>query len=197
MDVLSLDESLSSVYFYLPIVTYKVEEIVDGAWNASMTVDGTENNLFEPDLTLTRGMLVTVLYRLTGEPAVNKSIPFADVEADSYYADAVIWAQQNGIVSGINETEFASDEDIIREQIAVILYRYTKAMEYDVSVGENTNILSYTDFDEISEYAVEAMQYAVDSSLIKGKSESTLNPADNATRAEIAAILQRFVEGNK
>ena len=124
-------------------------------------------------------------------------MPFDDVVADSYYANAVIWAEQNEIVKGISETEFAPDMNITREQIAAIMFRYAKYKGYDVTVGENTNILSYTDFEEISEYAIEAMQYAVDSGLMKGKTETTLNPKDNATRAEIAAILQRFIEANK
>lgn len=157
-------------------------------------MNGISEDEFAPDGTLTRAMLVTILYRAAGQPAVNKGIPFGDVVADSYYADAVNWAQQNGIVSGITENEFAPDENITREQIATILYRFAKAMGYDVSVGEDTNILSYTDAEEISEYAVEAMCYAVGSGLLKGKTESTLNPGDNATRAELATIIQRFLK---
>lgn len=165
--------------------------------NENNLMGGTKDTEFAPNLTLTRGMLVTILYRMAGEPAVNKSIPFGDVSAESYYTNAVIWAQQNGIVSGINESEFAPEDNITREQIAVIIYRFAKDQGYDVSSFEDTNILSYTDFDEISEYAIEAMQYAVGSSLINGKTESTLNPKENATRAEIAAILQRFIQSNK
>lgn len=156
-------------------------------------MNGISEDEFAPDSTLTRAMLVTILYRAAGQPAVNKGIPFGDVASDSYYADAVNWAQQNGIVSGITENEFAPEENITREQIATILYRFAKAMGYDVSVGEDTNILSYTDAEEISEYAVEAMCYAVGSGLLKGKTESTLNPGDNATRAELATIIQRFL----
>ena len=157
-------------------------------------MNGTSPNEFSPNATLTRGMLVTVLYRAEGEPAVNRSIPFADVDADAYYADAVIWAQQNGIVNGVTENNFAPDENITREQIAAIMFRYAKYKGYDVSVGGDTNILSCTDAQNISEYAIPAMQYAVGSGLIKGKSDTTLNPLDNATRAEFAAILQRFIE---
>ncbi len=160
-------------------------------------MNGTTETTFAPNDHLTRAMLVTILYRAEGEPEVNNSIPFEDVTADSYYAKAVIWAQQNGIISGVSENEFAPDENITREQIAAIMYRYAQYKGYDVSVGENTNILSYDDFDSVSEYAISAMQYAVGSGLIKGKSESTLNPQDNATRAEIATILQRFIETNK
>ncbi len=78
-----------------------------------------------------------------------------------------------------------------------LMYRYAKLMEYDISIGENTNILSYTDFDEISEYAIEAVQYAVGSGIVEGKTEDTLKPKDNATRAETAAIIKRFIESNK
>ena len=158
---------------------------------------GTSETHFSPDVPLTRAMLVTVLYRLEGEPATNRSIPFADVDMGAYYANAVSWAKQNGIVNGVTETEFAPNDNITREQIAAIMHRYAQYKGYDVSVGENTNILSYDDFDSISEYAIPSMQWAVGSGLIKGKSESTLNPLDNATRAEIAAILHRFIKANK
>ncbi|GEM_PF-4438069 len=160
-------------------------------------MNGTTDTTFAPNDHLTRAMLVTILYRAAGEPEVNNSVPFEDVNADSYYTKAIIWAQQNGIVSGVSENEFAPDENITREQIATIMYRYAQYKGYDVSVGENTNILSYDDFDSVSEYAISAMQYAVGNGLIKGKSESTLNPQDNATRAEIATILQRFIVANK
>ena len=158
---------------------------------------GTTETTFEPDSAQTRAMMVTVLYRVEGEPAVNRSIPFADVDMGAYYANAVIWGQQNGIIKGYSETEFGPDDKITREQIAAIMHRYAQYKGYDVSVGENTNILSYDDFDSISEYAIPSMQWAVGSGLMKGKSASTLNPLDNATRAEIAAILHRFIEANK
>ena len=160
-------------------------------------MNGTTATTFAPNEPLTRGMLVAILYRAEGEPAVNKSIPFSDVDANAYYSNAVVWAQQNGIVNGVTENEFAPENNITREQIAAIMFRFAKYKGYDVSVGENTNILSYTDAESISEYAISAMQYAVGSGLMKGKTESTINPKDNATRAEIAAILQRFLEANK
>ena len=160
-------------------------------------MNGVSESEFAPDTTLTRAMLVTVLYRNEGEPATNKSIPFADVDMGAYYGDAVSWAKQNGIVNGVSETEFAPNDNITREQIAAIMHRYAQYKGYDVSIGEKTNILSYNDYDSISEYAVASMQYAVGSGLMKGKSTSTLNPLDNATRAEIATILQRFIENKK
>ncbi len=160
-------------------------------------MNGVGNDKFAPNDTLTRAMLVTVLYRNAGEPATNRSIPFADVDMGAYYANAVSWAKQNGIVNGVTENEFAPDANITREQISAIMFRYAQYKGYDVSVGENTNILSYTDAESVSEYAVASMQYVVGGGLIKGKTTTTLNPKDNATRAEIAAILQRFIEANK
>ncbi len=158
---------------------------------------GVSENLFDPNGSVTRAMLVTVLYRNEGEPEIEGVSTFTDVESGSWYDKAVSWAQANGIVNGYSETQFAPNEPILREQIAAIMHRYAQYKGYDVSVGENTNILSYDDFDSISEYAIASMQYACGSGLIKGKSESTLNPLDNATRAEIATILHRFIVKNK
>jgi len=158
-------------------------------------MNGISETAFAPDNTLTRAMLVTVLYRTEGEPATNRSIPFADVEMDSWYANAVTWAQQNGIINGVSETQFSPNDNITREQIAAIMYRYAKLKGMDaVTLEEN---LHFADANEISEYAVSAMNWAVGTGLMKGKSTTTINPKDNATRAEIAAILQRFMEANK
>lgn len=158
-------------------------------------MNGISETEFAPDNTLTRAMLVTVLYRNAGSPATNRSIPFADVDMGAYYANAVSWAKQNGIVNGITENEFAPDSNITREQIATIMYRYAQYKGMDaVSLEEN---LHFTDTSEISEYAVSAMNWAVGKGLMKGKSTTTINPKDIATRAEIAAILQRFIETNK
>lgn len=158
---------------------------------------GMTDTTFAPNGLITRGMMVTVLYRAEGEPDVTGTATFADVDTDAYYAKAVVWGQQNGIIMGYSDTEFAPDQNITREQIAAIMHRYANYKGYDVSAGENTNILSYTDAENISEYAIDAMQYAVGSGLMKGKTDATLNPQDNATRAEIAAILHRFIEANK
>ena len=156
---------------------------------------GIAADKFAPNDNLTRAMLVTILYRAEGEPATNRSIPFADVDMGSWYASAVIWAQQNGIVNGVTETEFAPNYNITREQIAAILYRYAiyKGMNA-VNLSEN---LGFADADEISEYAISAMNWAVGSGLIKGYEDNTVRPLNNATRAEVAAILHRFLEANK
>ena len=159
-------------------------------------MNGTTETTFAPNNNLTRAMLVTVLYRLEGSPEAAKA-PFSDVKAGSYYEKAVAWAQANGIVNGYTATTFGPDDNITREQIATIMHRYASFKKYDVSVGENTNILSYDDSDSVASYAIESVQYAVGSGLMKGKTETTLNPKDNATRAEIAVILNRFIEANK
>lgn len=172
--------------WYYADVEYAVE---NGLFN------GTSATAFAPNGIITRAMMVTVLYRAEGEPAVNKSIPFADVDMGAYYANAVTWAKQNGIVNGVSETEFAPDDNITREQIAAIMFRYAQYKGMDaVTLEEN---LHFTDANEISEYAVSAMNWAVGTGLMKGKSATTINPKDNATRAEIAAILHRFIEANK
>lgn len=160
-------------------------------------MNGMSENKFGPNENITRGMFVTVLYRLEGSPEVDLSFSYTDVADDKYYKDAILWAKRNAIAWGITETEFAPDENITREQIAAIMLRYARYKNYDTTVAANTNILSYTDFDDISDYAIEAMQYAVGSGLMKGKTDATLNPKDFATRAEIAAILERFIEANK
>ena len=160
-------------------------------------MNGTAEKTFAPDENLTRAMLVTVLYRNEGEPAADNGHSFTDVEKGAYYENAVSWAQQNGVVKGISETEFSPDAPITREQIAAILHRYAQWKGIDVSVGEDTNILSYRDFDMISEYAIASLQWAAGTGLLKGRTETTLNPRDNATRAEIAAILHRFLENNQ
>ncbi len=157
-------------------------------------MSGTDENIFDPNGLVTRAMLVTVLWRADGMPQTDYIIPFSDVGADDYYTEAVRWAASEGIVNGISEKEFAPNRNITREQIATIMFRYAKYKKYDVLAGEDTNILSYTDAESISEYAVPAIQYAVGAGLMNGKTNNTINPQDNATRAEIAAIMQRFLK---
>ena len=156
--------------------------------------NGVAIDEFGPEITMTRGMLVTVLYRLEGEPATNRSIPFADVDMSMYYANAISWAKQNNIVNGIDENNFAPNAEITREQLVTILYRYAKAKGMDVSVGEDTNILSYDDVSEVSEYAIEAFQWACGAGIIQGRTESTLVPGGNAKRCEVATMILRFCE---
>ncbi len=164
---------------------------------SSGLMKGTAEKIFAPNGDLTRAMLVAILYRNEGEPAVNENSSFTDIEKNAYYENAVSWAQQNAIVKGISETEFAPKAPITREQIAAMMHRYAEFKGIDVSVGEDTNILSYSDFDMVSEYAVAPLQWAAGLGLIKGRTETTLNPKDNATRAEVAAILHQFLKSNQ
>ena len=157
-------------------------------------MDGVSDTLFAPDGAVTRGMIVTILHRLEGAPVVDYLLPFADVAEGAWYAEAVRWAASEGIVTGVSETAFAPDEPITREQFAAILWRYAKYKGHDVSIGESTNILSYTDFAEISEYAIPAMQWACGEGIITGSGEGVLNPRGGATRAEAAAMLARFAK---
>ena len=155
---------------------------------------GTSATTFGPDVTTTRGMIATILWRLEGSPQVDYAMAFDDVAANSWYAEAIRWAASEGIVSGYGDGKFGPDDIITREQMAAMLYRYAQYKGYDVSVGEDTNILSYTDFEDLSEYAIPAMQWAVGAGIISGTSESTLGPRGNASRAQVAVILTRYCE---
>ena len=156
--------------------------------------NGISNTQFAPMMEINRAMLVTVLYRYEGEPEVKGASKFEDVVSGSYYEKAVIWAESKGIVNGVSDSRFAPENKITREQIVAIMFRFANYKGMDTSVGENTNILSYEDIEKVSEYAIPAMQWAVGSGLMKGKTNVTLNPTDTATRAEVATILQRFIE---
>ena len=158
-------------------------------------MDGVSDTMFDPDGTVTRAQLVTMLWRLDGEPSVNYALPFTDVSGGEWYAEAVRWAAGEGIVNGVSETEFAPNAAVTREQLAAILHRYAQYKGYDVSIGESTNILSYSDFASISEYAISAMQWVCGEGIITGVTESALEPRGTATRAQSAAILMRFIEG--
>ena len=153
---------------------------------------GTSETTFEPNTTMTRGMLVTVLYRLTGSPEVKGQSNFTDVEPGKYYTNAVIWAVQNGIVSGYGNGLFGTNDIVSREQMATILFRYAKAKGYDTSLIKD--IGGFTDSDQVASYAKRAMQWAYANGIIAGTSETTLSPKSSATRAQVAVILMRFDE---
>lgn len=153
---------------------------------------GTSDTTFSPNQTTTRGMIVTILYRLEGEPTVTGTTAFTDVTADQYYANAVAWAVQNGIVAGSDATTFAPNNAITREQMAAILYRYAQFKGYDVSA--KADLSTYIDAADVSAYATDAMAWASQTGLITGTSATTLSPAGQATRAQVATILMRFCE---
>ena len=159
---------------------------------------GTSGSTFSPEGTTTRGQIVTILWRLSGSPVVNYLMDFDDVDPAAYYAEAIRWATSEGIAGGYGGGLFGPDDPITREQLAVMLHRYAQHEGYDVSIGEDTNILSYADAFTVSEYAVSALQWACGAGIISGTGDgSTLTPQGEATRAQAAVILMRFCELDK
>ncbi len=152
---------------------------------------GTSEKIFNPDIPATRAMFAAILYRIASNPHLEYADIFSDVKTDAYYGNAAVWAYNCGIVKGINASEFAPDMTISREQIVVMLYRYASFMGYDTSM--RFNLKSYKDNDNVSGYALSAMEWAVAAGLIRGTGEYELSPKKHATRAEIAVILQRFI----
>ena len=151
---------------------------------------GTTDTTFSPDDALTRAMFVTMLYRMEGKPEVKDAASFTDVPEGAYYADAVAWASANGVVYGTSETAFSPDAKITREQMAAMMRRYADYRKLTSSTW--VDLGSYADASSISSWATESMQWAVASELMYGNTHNELQPAANATRAQAAAILQRF-----
>lgn len=180
-----LDEPFADVdeldWFYDAVVYVYNEGMMDG-------ISATQ---FAPNSNLTRGMVVTMLYRLEGKPRVTGSSGFDDVASGAWYADAVTWAAENGIVNGVSDTEFAPNVNITREQLAAILYRYAEYNDYDVSGRDDLS--EFTDRSSISSYALDAMRWAVDEGLITGITNTTIEPQGTATRAQAATMFMRFM----
>ena len=153
---------------------------------------GTSKTLFSPHGTATRGMMATILWRMEGSPAPKGKNSFTDVEAGKWYADAITWTAENSIFAGYGKDKFGPDDPITREQLAAIFYRYADYKGYDLTVKGNLD--KFKDADKITDYAKTAMQWAVGSGLVKGKSGNLLDPQGTATRAEIATMLHRFIE---
>ena len=152
---------------------------------------GTSDTTFSPNASMTRAMLVTVLYRLEGQPAVNGRSGFSDVQYNGYYEDAVTWAADNGIVNGTSTTTFSPNANVTREQMAAILYRYAQYKKYNTAAS--SSLTGFNDYATVSSYAVTSLQWSVAEKLVNG-SAGKLMPTGNATRAQVAAILHRFVE---
>ena len=167
------------------------DEAVQYVYENSL-MSGTGEGRFSPDVTTSRAMIVTILYRLEGSPAVNGGAAFTDVEAGTWYTDAVAWASANGIVSGYGEGKFGPNDPITREQMAAILYRYAGYKGLDVS--GRADLSGFTDAGQISAYAVDTLRWAVSEELITGTSATTLTPGGSATRAQAALILMRLCQ---
>lgn len=184
-------------------VTYNFNDVTKNDWYydavqyvcKNKIFSGTSENTFEPDAVMTRAMIAKVLYNHAKENGLIKTLNygnnnFEDVSSNEWYAVAVEWAVANQITNGTTETTYSPNENLTREQLVTLLYRYVQANEVSVSI--DTNILSYDDAFDISEYAIEAFQWACGSGIINGKTESTLAPQDLVTRAEVAMIMMRF-----
>ncbi len=155
-------------------------------------MQGVSDTRFGPHLTATRAMMATILWRMEGSPAPTAEARFTDVRSGQWYSEAVAWTAQSGVYTGYADRSFRPNDSITREQLAAILYRYAKYKGVDVSVGEDTNILSYADAAEISDYAFPAMQWACGAGVMQG-SNGNLLPRGRATRAQIAAMLHRYL----
>ena len=163
--------------------------------NQQELFNGTASDTFSPDDAMTRAMLVTVLWRLDGKTAATKASSFVDVPAKEYYTEAVAWAAENGIVNGVDATHFAPNDEVTREQIAAILFRY--AEKKGVDTGKRANLNAFPDANKVSSYAKEALAWANAAGLVKGSNENGkdyLNPTGSATRAQVATILARYAQ---
>lgn len=156
-------------------------------------MNGSGGNSFAPQDKTTRGMIVTMLYRYDGSPAVSAQCPFQDVAADKYYRKAIIWAVENQIVGGLGGDRFGPDEPVTREQLAAILYRYANYKGYDTQ--RSVELAKFADRNDVGSYAVNAVKWAVADGLLSGVSATELQPKGFAIRAQVAAILMRFCEG--
>ena len=185
------------VYFTDGATALPFEDTPEGAWYygavsyvySNGLMDGTGAAAFEPEANMTRAMLVTILWRMEGEPVVNYLMPFNDVDGSAWYAEAVRWAASEGIVTGVSATEFAPNAEITREQLAAILYRYAGA-----PVGGGMAVSEFTDGASVSDYAADAVTWALSEGILTGMGDGTLAPQGTATRAHAAAMLMRFAE---
>ena len=155
-------------------------------------MNGTDGSLFSPESTTTRAQVVTVLYRLAGQPAADWENPFWDVPASAWFHDAVTWAWENDITGGVSSTHFGAGNAVTREQLATFLYRYAQDQGYDTSA--RADLSGYSDAGLVSSYATEALSWANATGLIIGTTATTLSPKGSATRAQVATILSRFCQ---
>ena len=155
-------------------------------------MSGTGDTVFSPDAATTRGMLVTILYRMEGSPAVDGDMKFTDVSADRYYAAAAAWASENNIVNGYGNGVFGAENPVTREQMAAILYRYAQLKICDIAA--TGNLAGFSDLGDVSAYAANPLKWAVGNGLISGMENGVLAPGESATRAQTASILMRFCE---
>ena len=180
------------------IHTISYNDVKAGDWYANavnyVTLTGLMNGTgdgFSPNLAITRGMMVTVLYRMAGSPEVTAENPFTDVPADTWYTDAVIWASENDITAGTSDTTFSPTNSLTREQLATFFYRFADFENPD-PIEITGDLTGFTDAGQVASYATDAMKWAIGEGLISGTTETTLSPKATATRAQVATILMRY-----
>ena len=179
-------ESFVDIRNSVPMIHEAVDYMVGMGY-----MNGMDASHFGPNLELNRAMMVTILYRIAGSPAVEGTSAFTDVPADVFYTDPVIWASSNGITTGLTANLFAPGKSLTRQELVTFLYRFAKYMEYDVT--KTTDLSAYTDFARVQPYAVEAFQWAVASGVVNGTSETTLSPENTTTRAQICIMVSRLL----
>ena len=183
-----------------PVSTLPFTDVAADAWYYDAVeyvydndlMNGTSSTVFAPNATLTRGMLATVLWRMEGSPVVNYALPFEDVSGGQWYTEAIRWAASVGVVNGTSATTYAPNANITREQLATMLYRY--AAYKSGSVSTSASLSGFTDAGSVSDYAADAMEWAVAEEIIGGMTSTTLVPQGSATRAQTATMLMRYCE---
>ena len=182
--------------------TNPFEDVKENDWYYEAVKYANENNLFkgatqtkfEPNSPMTRGMMVTVLWRMEKEPVVNYLMMYKDVKQEEYYGEAIRWATSEKIVNGYSNTEFKPDEMMTRQEMVTMLYRYAMYKKMNMSVEQEIDLAKFVDYNAISEYAIDAMKWSVGKGLVKGMSEISLAPATLTARCEVAAVIMRFVK---
>ena len=148
---------------------------------------------FDPNAPMTRGMMVTVLWRIEKEPVVNYLMQYKDVNTAEYYAEAIRWATSEKVVTGYSNAEFKPDEMLSRQEMVTMLYRYAMYKEIDVALVDETDLTKFLDSNAIADYALEAMRWSVDKGIIKGMSDISISPTTLTARCEVAAVIMRFL----
>ena len=171
----------------IPMIHEAVDYMVGSGY-----MNGMSQTMFGPNVELNRAMMVTILYRIAGNPAVEGAPAFTDVPAGQFYTDAVVWAIANGITNGVSATLFAPGKSLTRQELVTFLYRFAGVMGYDRTA--TTDLSAYTDTNKIQPYAVEAFQWAVASGIVNGTSETTLHPENTTTRAQICIMVTRLLK---
>ena len=179
------------------------EDVKENDWFYEAVKYANENNLFkgatetkfEPNSPMTRGMMVTVLWRMEKEPVVNYLMMYKDVNQEEYYAEAIRWATSEKIVQGYSKIEFKPDEMLSRQEMVTMLYRYAIYKEMNIGIETEVDLTTFVDSNAIEDYAIEAMEWSVGKGVIKGMSEISLAPTTLTARCEVAAVIMRFIRG--